>query len=42
MAAQTDGIIFHLWPDVAKVPTGVVGHPVRRTQASEIVSQDFA
>jgi hypothetical protein len=26
-AAQTDGIIFHLWPDGAKAPTGVVGHP---------------
>ena len=27
IAAQTDGIIFHLWPDGAKAPTGVVGHP---------------
>ena len=27
VAAQTDGIIFHLWPDGAKAPTGVVGHP---------------
>jgi hypothetical protein len=26
-AAKTDGIIFHLWPDGAKAPTGVVGHP---------------
>lgn len=26
-AAQTDGIIFHLWPDGAKAPNGVVGHP---------------
>jgi len=26
-AAETDGIIFHLWPDGAKAPTGVVGHP---------------
>ena len=26
-AAQTDGIIFHLWPDGAKAPTGEVGHP---------------
>ena len=26
-AAQTDGIIFHLWPDGANAPTGVVGHP---------------
>ena len=27
VAAQTDGIIFHLWPDGAKAPNGVVGHP---------------
>ena len=26
-AAQTDGIIFHLWPKDARAPTGVVGHP---------------
>jgi len=27
-AAQTDGIIFHLWwPDDAKAPNGTVGHP---------------
>lgn len=26
-AAKTDGIIFHLWPDDAKAPNGVVGHP---------------
>jgi hypothetical protein len=27
-AAQTDGIIFHLWwPDDAKTPSGVVMHP---------------
>ena len=27
-AAQTDGIIFHLWwPDDAKAPSGVVKHP---------------
>ncbi|MGQ0812339.1 MAG: DUF1264 domain-containing protein [Nitrospiraceae bacterium] len=26
-AAKTDGIIFHLWPDGAKAPNGVVGHP---------------
>ena len=26
-AAMTDGIIFHLWPDGAKAPNGVVGHP---------------
>ena len=26
-AAQTDGIIFHLWPEGAKAPTGKVGHP---------------
>ena len=27
-AAQTDGIIFHLWwPDEAKAPNGVVKHP---------------
>jgi Protein of unknown function (DUF1264) len=27
-AAQTDGIIFHLWwPDNAKAPSGVVKHP---------------
>jgi len=26
-AAQTDGIIFQLWPDGAKAPNGVVGHP---------------
>lgn len=27
IAAQTDGIIFHLWPDGAKAPNGTVGHP---------------
>jgi len=27
VAAKTDGIIFHLWPDGAKAPNGVVGHP---------------
>ncbi|PHX90075.1 MAG: hypothetical protein CK534_07155, partial [Nitrospirae bacterium] len=27
IAAQTDGIIFHLWPDGAKAPDGTVGHP---------------
>ena len=26
-AANTDGIIFHLWPDGAKAPDGTVGHP---------------
>src|SRR2546429_3598981 len=27
-AAQTDGIIFHLWlPDDGKAPNGIVGHP---------------
>jgi hypothetical protein len=26
-AAKTDGIIFHLWPEGAKAPTGEVGHP---------------
>ena len=26
-AAQTDGIIFHLWPEGAKAPDGTVGHP---------------
>jgi hypothetical protein len=26
VAAQTDGIIFHLWPDGAMAFTGVVGH----------------
>jgi hypothetical protein len=26
-AAKTDGIIFHLWPKGARVPTGEVGHP---------------
>lgn len=27
VAAQTDGIIFHLWPKGAKAPNGHVGHP---------------
>lgn len=27
IAAKTDGIIFHLWPDGAKAPNGIVGHP---------------
>ena len=27
IAAKTDGIIFHLWPDGAKAPNGEVGHP---------------
>jgi len=27
VAAKTDGIIFHLWPDGAKAPNGEVGHP---------------
>ncbi|TKS60446.1 MAG: hypothetical protein EWM72_01334 [Nitrospira sp.] len=27
VAAKTDGIIFHLWPDGAKAPNGTVGHP---------------
>ena len=27
IAAKTDGIIFHLWPDGAKAPNGMVGHP---------------
>lgn len=27
VAAKTDGIIFHLWPDGAKAPSGEVGHP---------------
>ena len=27
IAAKTDGIIFHLWPDGAKAPDGTVGHP---------------
>jgi hypothetical protein len=26
-AAQTDGIIFHLWPKGKPAPTGEVGHP---------------
>jgi hypothetical protein len=26
-AAKTDGIIFHLWPDGAKVPNGTVTYP---------------
>lgn len=26
-AAQTDGIIFHLWPEGKKAPDGTVGHP---------------
>lgn len=26
-AAQTDGIIFHLWPKGARAPNGEVGHP---------------
>ena len=27
VAAKTDGIIFHLWPDGKKAPDGTVGHP---------------
>jgi hypothetical protein len=27
VATQTEGIIFYLWPDGAKAPNGVVGHP---------------
>ncbi len=27
IAAKTDGIIFHLWPQGAKAPNGEVGHP---------------
>ena len=27
LAAKTDGIIFHLWPEGAKAPDGTVGHP---------------
>jgi hypothetical protein len=27
VAAKTDGIIFHIWPDGAKAPNGTVGHP---------------
>jgi hypothetical protein len=27
VAAKTDGIIFSLWPDGAKVPDGTVEHP---------------
>ncbi|HXV68291.1 MAG TPA: DUF1264 domain-containing protein [Nitrospira sp.] len=27
VAAKTDGIVFHLWPEGAKAPNGTVGHP---------------
>jgi Protein of unknown function (DUF1264) len=41
-AAQTDGIIFHLWlPDNGKAPIGAVGHP-QSVGHKELTAKEYA
>jgi len=42
VAAQTGGIVFHLWPDGANAPNGMVGPPATgRTLAEDEVSSEL-